>query len=113
MSADNYIYVRKRRDGKYGVSHRFASGYYEDEGWTVEELQADRPEYVVDESWIIPYRAEKDIEVYPNPGEAILAAHRMYDREAIVEYGVRIAPGVLSEASYQESGSKEERPHER
>lgn len=99
MSADNYIYVRKRRDGKYGISHRFASGYYEDEGWTVEELQDDLPEYVVDESWIIPYRAEKDIEVHDDPAQAILAAHRMYERETIVEYGVRIAPDVLGEAS--------------
>lgn len=100
MSADNYIYVRKRPDGRYGISHRFASGYYADEGHTVESLQewydeCEPGKYVIDSDWIIPENAEKDIEVYDDPREAVMAAHRMYEREAVVEYGVRIGEGIL------------------
>ena len=74
MSADNYIYVRKRRlDGKFGVSMRFASCEYSE----------------------IPYDEVDEYGVFDTAQEAILAAHRACRDEAFVEYGVRVEDGLL------------------
>ena len=97
MSADNYLLVRKRPDGRFGISHRFASAYYTDEGHTVESLQESfdlcGEHWVADESWLCP--PEKDIEIHDDATDAILAAHRLHCKFAVVEYGVQIGEGVL------------------
>ena len=92
MSADNYIYVRLRKDGKVGISHRYASTYYSDE-ITLDEVIEENPNHTVDGQWISP--PEEDIEIYDLVSEALVAAHRMYEKEAIVEYGVICGPGVV------------------
>ena len=82
MSADNYIFVRKRKDGKYGVSMRFASGDYEDEDGLVED------------NWPIP---DDSYGVFDTAEDALVAAHKAYREEYIVEYGVVVGPGVVDE----------------
>ena len=101
MSADNYLYVRKRKDGKFGVSMRFASVYYSDEGHTVESLQAAQQQmrelgqswYPVDESWISE-PPEDHYGVFDDATEALWAAHKAEQEEGVVEYGVALGPGV-------------------
>lgn len=83
MSADNYLLVRNRGDGTFGVSMRFASTYYRDEegGDSVpEDWFCDPPE---------------DEIVTDNVANALESAHRWYHEEAVVEYGVRVGEGVL------------------
>jgi hypothetical protein len=82
VSADNYIYVRKRDDGKYGVSMRFASGYYEDADGAGEHR------------WEIP---NDSYGVFDTAQEAVMEAHKVYRDEYIVEYGVCVGPGVIDE----------------
>lgn len=96
MSADNYYYVRKREDGKFGVSHRFASIYYADEGHTVESLQADYDssepgKYVVDESWIHP--VPPDLAIEASLYSALRAADRL-EADSWAEYGVTVQSGL-------------------
>ena len=123
MSADNYIFVSKNNEGKYVVSMRFASTFYRDEcstppmegygftvtikGWTIEGDSANegrvfesqeeaeaaatrRPDWIVD-----PPTGR----TFDNPIEAILYAHKWYEDEMIVEYGVSIHPDVLKDAA--------------
>ena len=92
MSADNYIYVRQRPDGRFGFSHSSASAYYEDEGHTVESVQEENPQYNVDADWINP--AEEDIEVFDTPGDAIAGATLFANSLPIVEYGIQLGEGV-------------------
>ena len=79
-----------------------ASAYYSDEGWTIESLQDDHDVswpggYAIDKSWISP--PPKDIEVYEDSTEAVLAAHRIERDYGIVEYGVCVAAGVIPEGT--------------
>lgn len=83
MSADNYIYVRKREDGKFGVSMRFASGYY------LDEHGGDS----VPDDWFWPIPPD-DFGVFETAEDAVMAAHRAYRDEPIVEYGVYVGAGV-------------------
>jgi hypothetical protein len=83
MSADNYLYVRKRPDGQYGVSMRFASGYYTDEAGDYGE------------PWPIP---DDSYGVFECAEDAIMAAHRAEREKYVVEYGVQIGAGVLDAA---------------
>jgi hypothetical protein len=99
VSADNYIYVRRREDGKFGVSMRFASVYYSDEGNTVESVQGDLDscepgKYRVDDDWIAKTPADH-YGVFDDASKAVEAAHRAKASESIVEYGVAVAPDVF------------------
>ena len=69
MSADNYHYVGKVGNGRYGV-------------WTNCSASADNEPY------------GKPTAVYDTAEEAILAAHR-FEREEWTEYGVCLGTGVL------------------
>lgn len=126
MSADNYIYVRKRDDGDYGVSHRCASVYYEDrfddprgpmecdyiqgdaEGW---HLHGDSniPETTkfptVEDAenaatrrpdWLI--MPPLDAMVSEDAANAIVLAHKWIRAIGIVEYGVIVSDEVLHDA---------------
>lgn len=119
MSADNYILVQKTADGKYSISHRFASSYYNDEvseppreyhcltgtskGWSVcgddgpwfetqeEAIQSSplRPDWLVDPP--TPYK------ICDTPVEAIKAAHEWKQELPVVEYGVEVAKAVVDD----------------
>ena len=101
MSADNYLYVRKREDGKFGVSHRFASCYYADEGHTVESLRMTNEQevalggraYAIDGTWIAD-PPEDRYGVFDTAEQALIAAHKAEER-GWTEYGVAIGEGVL------------------
>ena len=79
MSADNYLFVRKRADGRFGISHRSASTYYADE---------DGP------SNAVPPPDDK-YGIFDTAEDAILAAHREEAKLGVVEYGVCLGAGVL------------------
>jgi len=86
MSADNYLYVAKLPGG-FAVYDRFASGYYADEGATVEDIA----HLGGDETWII--RDPKPWRTFDTAQEALNfawdeAAKRYY------EYGVSVAADV-------------------
>ena len=117
MSADNYYFVRKREDGKFDVTHRFASVYYADqvtsqtkqevwlegnsEGWKIkgqdeiypdlESCEAAIPS--IPEDWIeeIP-PAEKSFDTLE---EAVMFAHKCVKEDYVVEYGVIIQSEIL------------------
>lgn len=105
MSADNYILVRKRDDGRFGVSMRFASVYYRDEidvEW--DKRPRSQAQYTgtgpVDEFGFAPIPddwiadAPDDHLVFDTTTDAILAAHKWEREEYIVEYGVTLGAGV-------------------
>lgn len=71
MSADNFLYVDKLGDGRYGVFDCSAS--------------ADDPLY-----------RNRPISKHATAEQAIRAAHKA-DREGYYEYGVSVAPSVMSE----------------
>lgn len=83
MSADNYLLVRNRGDGTYGVSMRFASTYYRDE---------DGGDSVPDDWFCDP---PEDTIISDKAETAIILAHQWHRAEAVVEYGVQVAEGVL------------------
>lgn len=96
MSADNYYFVAKTADGKYTVSHRFASVYYSDEGHTVESLRewydaCEPGKYVIDEEWICEPPAP--LSLHETLEEAVMRAHR-FESDQWSEYGVRIQDGL-------------------
>lgn len=106
MSADNYLYVRKRDDGRYGVSMRFASGYYRDE-IDPDDWPQDQATYTgsgpVDELGFAPIPEEwvEDAPddrygVYDTAAEALNAAYRE-ESDSWCEYGVSIGDGVLGD----------------
>lgn len=83
MSADNYLFVRNRGDGTFGVSMRFASMYYRD---------TDRGEAIPDD-WFCD---APDDEIISDKAEtALVLAHQWHAREAVVEYGVCVGEDVL------------------
>jgi len=84
MSADNFLLVRLRPDGRFGVSHRFASCYYDD----------DSDLHSVDVSFIGP--APPDFIIRDTAEEAVMEAHREEARMDVLEYGVCIGEGVLN-----------------
>lgn len=84
MSADNYLFVRNRGDGTYGVSMRFASTYYRDQ---------DGGDSVPDEWFCDP--PEDEIVTY-SVAMVLELAHRWHHEEAVVEYGVQVGEGVLA-----------------
>lgn len=85
MSADNYIYVRKREDGRFGVSMRFASSYYVDED-AGDSVPVD---------WFCPIPNDR-YGIFDTSEEAVMSAHKAESKEAIVEYGVRVGPEVFA-----------------
>jgi hypothetical protein len=73
MSADNYLYVGKTADGRFGLSMRFAS--------------SDYPDVIA-----------KAYATFDTADAAIRRAHED-ETEDYYEYGVVIAPDVLAEWS--------------
>lgn len=122
MSADNYYFVSKQADGKFAVSHRFASGYYEDEfadreppmeaasvhgdkdGW---QLIGDTQNIGIifqtyEDAMAAATRRPDWVEPAPAPyslhatlEEAVMAAHRCVADDQVVEYGVVIQSGLM------------------
>jgi hypothetical protein len=83
VSADNYLFVRKRSDGRFGISHRSASAYYLDEDGG-DSVPAD---------WFQP--APEDREgIFDTAEEAVMAAHKIESEMAVCEYGVSLGEGV-------------------
>jgi len=117
MSADNYYFVRKRNDGKFDVTHRFASVYYADEvtpetkqdvwlegnaeGWRIRGQDKIYPDLesaenavpAIPADWIetVP-PAEKSFDTLE---EAIIFAHKCVEEDYVVEYGVVVQNGLL------------------
>ncbi len=83
MSADNFIFVRNRGDGTFGVSMRFASTYYRD---------SNAGEDIPDDWFCDP---PKDKIISDSPETALVLAHQWEAREAVVEYGVCVGEGVV------------------
>ena len=83
MSADNYLLVRKRGDGTFGVSMRFASTYYRD---------TDGDDRVPDHWFCDP---PEDQIITDTAETALVLAHKWHAEEAVVEYGVVCGEGVL------------------
>ena len=79
MSADNYLFVRLRDDGRFGISHRWASSVYADEDSTSEAVPPPDDKYGI----------------FDTAEDAILAAHREEEKLGVVEYGVCLGAGVL------------------
>ena len=73
MSADNYLYVTRRQDGKFAVVHMFSSGDY------------SRRQ--------ISDMADNSAVAYDTLEEAVLRAHQADD----TEYGVRVNQVDLGE----------------
>ena len=73
MSADNIIYVQKRKDGKFWVWLDFASN--------------DNPKP----------KHDRQAKCYPTLMGAIMAAFDYLNELPIVEYGVRVLPEVTQE----------------
>ena len=92
MSADNYIYVNKRADGKYTVDMRFASTYYADED------QA----FALPESAVSP--TPKPYKVCGTATQAVASAHLWYQDEDLVEYGVCLNSAVLKDLQTEAEG---------
>jgi hypothetical protein len=87
MSADNYYFVRKRNsDGKYDVTHRYASSSFDD---YIKPFSGDH-EYN-DELAYPP--ASPDF-TFDTLEQAILFAHKWMERKP-TEYGVRVQIGLL------------------
>jgi len=123
MSADNYYFVREREDGKFDVTHRYASVYYADEmapgeypmeghgfngdadGWTIpgDSRNVGRVFATLEEAEEAATRRPDWIEYAPLPAdedfetleEAVLFAHRCVANASVVEYGVIVQDGLL------------------
>jgi hypothetical protein len=83
MSADNYLFVRNRGDGTFGVSMRFASTYYRD---------TDGGDSVPDDWFCDP---PEDEIISDKPETALILAHQWHAKEVVVEYGVCVGEGVV------------------
>lgn len=117
MSADNYYFVSKTDDGKFAVSHRFASIYYRDEevsppreytsvtgthkGWSVngdkgpwfasaDEAIRSSPEHP---EWIVDPPQPRS--THDTLAEALMTAHKYVSEDYIVEYGVCVQEGLV------------------
>lgn len=121
MSADNYVLVNKTPDGRFAVSHRFASCYYSDEidgeppfeysslegtaeGWRArgDSNLGDQVFETIEELNAAATRRPDWVENPPNPQEtfddpqeAVMFAHRFVKELDIVEYGVIVGEGVV------------------
>lgn len=117
MSADNYYFVRKRNDGKFDVTHRFASAYYADEvssdqpqdvwlegnaeGWKIRGEDKIYPTYEDCQNAIPRIPADWIQEIPPQEKsfdtleEAIMFAHKCVKEDYVVEYGVIVQSGLL------------------
>ena len=121
MSADNYYFVSKTDDGKFAVSHRFASTYYKDQvgdevpaeayafegdkdGWKArgDSKLGDKKFATYEEmeanltrrpDWI--EEPPKTTAIFDTLEEALLAAHRYVAKDEVVEYGVIVQEGLL------------------
>jgi hypothetical protein len=120
MSADNYYFVGKTEDGKFAVSHRFASIYYADEcdeppmesysmvgdseGWQLpgDSKVGDKKFATQDEALSNATRRPDWIVEPPDPRsvhdtleEAVMTAHSYVQQDYVVEYGVVIQTGLV------------------
>lgn len=86
MSADNYLYVRKLDNGKYDITHRFASMYYRD------EYPEGNLNVVVRDNLVTKPPQEKQ---YDTLTEAVMSAHLEASKMDVLEYGVQIQEGLL------------------
>lgn len=124
MSADNYYFVSKLENGKFAVSHRFASIHYVDEfdsgeapmegygfngdanGWTIQGDSANEGKVFItlDEAQLAATRRPDWIDPAPEPRsihdtltEAVMQAHKYVSEDYVVEYGVAIQSGLMTQ----------------
>lgn len=120
MSADNYYFVSKTEDGKFAVSHRYASIYYRDEcnvapmegsgysgdsnGWRIVGDKANEGKVfaTIAEAELAATRRPDWLENPPTPRsvhdtltEAVMQAHKYVKEDYVVEYGVMVQNGLL------------------
>lgn len=122
MSADNYIFVSKQADGRFAVSHRYASVYYEDEcdepptegysftgsngGWTIngdsknkgvifQTLEDAEKAATRRPDWIVAPPSSRS--VHDTLEEAVMAAHKYVSLADVVEYGVIVQANLLEQ----------------
>lgn len=122
MSADNYYFVSKNENGKFEVSHRFASMHYSDEvdpneppmeaygmdgnseGWRLRgDSQHEGTVFAtIEEATAAATRRPDWVERPPNPRsvhatltEALMQAHKYVSEDYVVEYGVILQEGLV------------------
>lgn len=79
MSADNYYFVSKTEEGKYAVSHRFASVYYADEFDPGEAPMEGYSFKGGKAGWSIRGDSANAGRIFPTLDEAVAAATRRPD----------------------------------
>ena len=90
MSADNYLLVRLREDGRFGISMRFASTYYADDADPWPFGQDGLP---IPKDWLCDAPDDR-YGIFDSATDAIVAAHKL---DVYTEYGVSVSESVLAE----------------